>query len=180
MNPKQRAIEIYNQHIDLAATDGRLFRKTVMNQLMVELGVTNASAATRYNQAKKACPSVDGLGRAAISKGVRRMISKGKIEDVIPDDECFTVIEVVPSTDEDTLPTVGRTHSHALQGEASEDFDEKIQQWPTSHWDMISGLGPNPGEQYKLEMGEKVIKYYLNGKLVDLTVTAEVKEEIIA
>lgn len=52
MNAKERAIEIYKQHLGLASTDGRLFRKTVMDQLMAETGCSLAAAATFYNTVK--------------------------------------------------------------------------------------------------------------------------------
>lgn len=49
---KDRAVELHNQHIALASTDGRLFRKTVMDQLMAETGCSLAAAATFYNIVK--------------------------------------------------------------------------------------------------------------------------------
>ena len=164
MTNKEQAVLIYNKHIALASTDGRLFRKTVMDEIMVACSCTLAASATFYNNAKKAAP-VEGLGRAPVAKGVRKMVTKGKVEDIVPDDECFTVIELTADPI-DVTPTVVATQSFILQGDASESFDEKIQTWPHSNWNMITGLGPNPGETYKLEMGEKVIKYYFNGKLV--------------
>lgn len=48
---KERAVELYNQHIALATTDGRLFRKTVMDTLQTEFNCSVA-AATEYNQLK--------------------------------------------------------------------------------------------------------------------------------
>ena len=72
MNAKQRAIEIYNHHLALASTDGRGFRKTVMDQLMAETGCSLAAAATHYNNAKKLAAPVEGLGRAPVPKGIRR------------------------------------------------------------------------------------------------------------
>ena len=52
MSAKDRAVEIYNHHLALASTDGRGFRKTVMDQLMAETGCSLAAAATHYNNAK--------------------------------------------------------------------------------------------------------------------------------
>jgi len=152
MNAKQRAIEIYNLHLALASSDGRGFRKTVMDQLMSETGCTLAAAATHYNNAKKQAAPVDGLGRAPVPKGIRKPGGKGKPQDQLQDDnECFTVIEL-----RDGL--VGRCQSFLLQGDASEKFDEKVVAWPKSEWVMIQGLGPNSGDNFKLATGEKEIK----------------------
>lgn len=158
MNAKERAVEIYKQHIALASTDGRLFRKTVLEQLMAETGCSVAAAATHYNNAKKQIP-VDGLGRAPVPKGVRKMggAKSKKDEDLVPDNECFTVLELVPSGSE---YTVGRCQSFILQGDASEKFDQKVEAWPAAEWVMIQGLGPNAGDTYKLDAGEKEIKRY--------------------
>ena len=152
MNAKDRAVEIYAQHIGLATTDGRSFRKTVMDQLITETGCSLAAAATHYNNAKKAAP-VEGLGRAPVPKGVRKM-GKGKpAEELQDDDDCFTVAEIVDGN-------VGRCQSFLLQGDASEKFDDKIIAWPNTTWVMIKGLGPLTGDIYKLRDGEKEIKRF--------------------
>lgn len=158
MSTKIRAQEIYNEHISLASTDGRNFRKTVMDQIMAELNVTLASAATLYNNAKKAVP-VEGLGRAPAPKGIRKPGSstKAKTQDLVDDSECFTVIELIPTSG---IFTVGRTQSFLMQGDASEKFDDKILAWPACHWVMQTGLGPNHGDTWKLDIGEKEIKSY--------------------
>lgn len=159
-NSKVRAQEIYNEHIHLASTDGRLFRKTVMDQMMVELGISLASSATLYNNAKKAAP-VEGLGRATAPVGLKKpgvTGSKAKAGQVCDDNDCFAVIELVPSSGDSF--TVGRTQAFLMQGDASEKFDEKISYWPNSHWIMISGLGPNHSDTFKLDAGEKEIKVY--------------------
>jgi hypothetical protein len=158
MNAKDRALEIYNQHLALATANGRSFRRTVMDQLQAETGCSVAAAATHYNNAKKSVP-VDGLGRAPIPKGVRKASSKGKDKGVVPDNECFTVIELVPV--ENGTPHVGRCQSFLMQGDASEKFDEKIEAWPTKSWVMIQGLGPNSGESFKLDANEKEIKRHV-------------------
>lgn len=156
MNAKERALEIYNHHLAVASTDGRGFRKTVMDQLMAETGCSLAAAATHYNNAKKAVP-VDGLGRAPVAKGVRKASNKTKAAEVQPDEECFTVIELVKSGNDHT---VGRCQSFLMQGDASEKFDGKVAVWPNSSWVMIQGLGPNHGDTFKLGDGEKIIKSY--------------------
>lgn len=148
MNAKERAVELYHLHIELAKTDGRAFRKTVMEQLMAETGCSLASAATHYNNAKKANP-VDGLGREQAPKVTKK--SDGTTETMVDDNDCFSVLEVVNGE-------VGRCQSFLLQGDASETFDKKSELWPNSTWVMIQGLGPVAGESFKLEPGEKEIK----------------------
>ena len=157
MNAKERALEIYNQHLVLASTDGRNFRKTVMDQLMAETGCSLAAAATHYNNAKKAVP-VEGLGRAPIAKGVRKPTAKGKDKTEVPDDECFSVLEL--RSGDGINFHVGRCQSFILQGDASEKFDEKVEAWPSNTWVLIQGLGPNSGESFRLDAGEKEIRRY--------------------
>jgi hypothetical protein len=156
MNIKQRAIEIYNQHISLATTDGRLFRKTVMDQLVAETGCSIAGAATHYNNCKKTIP-VEGLGRPVTPKGVRKVsTAKGKQSKTTPDSQCFTVMEITKEG------KVGRSESFEFQGVASELFDGKVKTWPNKDWVMINGLGPNPGDEFKLSFEEKEIKSHRN------------------
>jgi hypothetical protein len=177
MNAKQRATEIYNQHIALAESNGRLFRKTVMDQLIAETGCSLAAAATHYNNSKKTIP-VDGLGRAPIPKGVRKMPTKGKTEELVPDEECFSVMELNPGGDD--VCTVGRCFSFILQGDASECFDEKRTAWPSSRWIMFQGLGPNAGDTFKLDAGEREIKRWTGSVVIEAQKKAEMKEEITA
>jgi hypothetical protein len=155
---KERAVELYNLHIALATTDGRSFRKTVMDTLMAETGCSLAAAATHYNNAKKAAP-VEGLGRAPAPKGVQKPGNKKpKADDPeVADDDCFSVLELVQR---DGNIQIGRCQSFVLQGDASEKFDDKVVAWPTCSWVMIKGLGPNSGDTYKLGTGEKEIKRY--------------------
>jgi hypothetical protein len=158
MNAKTRAIELYNEHLALASTDGRNFRKTVMDTLMAETGCTLAAAATHYNTAKKQSAPVQGLGRAPVAKGVRKPgANKGKPDAVQDDDECYTVLELLKHKDD---VTVGRCRSHLMQGDASEDFDDRIKFNPPSVWIMIKGLGPIHGDTFKLGDGEVEIKRY--------------------
>jgi hypothetical protein len=160
MNAKQRAVELYQLHIALASTDGRLFRKTVMDTLMAETGCSLAAAATHYNNAKKAAP-VEGLGRAPAPAGLKKpgaAPSKQKPGEVCDDNDCFTVIELIPGGAGNF--SVGRTQSFLMQGDASEKFDEKVGYWPNNHWVMIQGLGPNHSDSFKLDTGEKEIKRY--------------------
>jgi len=150
---KERAMEIYKEHLHLAASDGRLFRKTVMDQLMLEFNATLASVATHYNTCKKTNP-IEGLGRAPVAKGLRKPGGKGKQQEQLQDDnDCFSVLEIVNGE-------VGRCQSFLIQGDASECFDLKIETWPNSTWVLIRGLGPVHGETYKLEEGELEIKRF--------------------
>jgi hypothetical protein len=157
MNAKERAVEIYAQHLALASTDGRSFRKTVMDQLMSETGCSLAAAATHYNNAKKAAPTVEGLGRAAVPKTVRKM-PKGKSEDPeVEDNECFTVLEVLI---DGSSHTVGRTHSYEGLGLAKIKLGECLTRTPTATWYLIQGLGPNHGDTFKIAAGEKVLEQH--------------------
>ncbi len=148
MNAKERAVELYIQHIELAKTDGRAFRKTVMEQLMQETGCSLAAAATHYNNAKKANP-VEGLGRQNALATTAKKVDGTTAE--VDDNDCFSVLEI-------NNGAVGRCQSFIMQGDASETFDAKVMHWPQSVWVMIQGLGPVAGETYKLEPGEKEIK----------------------
>lgn len=161
MNAKQRAVELYNEHIALASTDGRLFRKTVMDTLMAETGCSLAAAATHYNNAKKGSAPIEGLGRAPAPAGLKKpgaMPNKPKEGEVCDDNDCFTVIELLPAGPDNY--SVGRCQSFLMQGDASEKFDEKIGFWPKCHWVMIQGIGPNHGDTFKLDTGEKEIKIF--------------------
>lgn len=159
MSAKDRAVELYNQYIALATTDGRSFRKTVMDTLMAETGCSLAAAATHYNNAKKGHAPIEGLGRAPVPKGVRKpgITVKGKGIVIQDDDECFTVIELLKKGND---YEVGRCQSFLMQGDASEKFDDKIVAWPHTAWVMIQGLGPISGESFHLDQGEKEIKRY--------------------
>jgi len=160
-NNKVRANEIYQQHIHLASTDGRLFRKTVMDQMMSELGITLASSATLYNNAKKGSAPIEGLGRVPAPAGLKKPGATGtkhKEGEVCDDNECFTVIELVPAGPDNY--SVGRVQSFLMQGDASEKFDDKVIAWPKCHWIMIQGIGPNHSDSFKLDTGEKEIKVY--------------------
>lgn len=160
MNAKQRAVELYQLHIALASTDGRLFRKTVMDTLMAETGCSLAAAATHYNNAKKAQP-IEGLGRVPAPAGLKKpgtTSTKPKEGELQEDNDCFTVIELVPAGPDNY--SVGRCQSFLMQGDASEKFDSKTESWPKCHWIMIQGIGPNHGDTFKLEPGEKEIKSY--------------------
>lgn len=156
--PKERALALFIEHIALAPTNGTLFRTTIMNTLKEEFGVSQASAATLYNNAKKSQPPIEGLGRAPQSANAREASGNAKVEDDLqPDDECFTVLELL--THKDGM-SVGRCRSHLMQGDASEDYDERVSWTPLTTWIMIKGLGPNTGDSFKLASGESEIRRY--------------------
>lgn len=155
---KHRAMEIYQEHLHLAATDGRLFRKTVMEQLMKEFDATLASVATHYNNCKKQALPVEGLGRKMVVKAGRKPAKDRIKEELQPDNECFSVLELTENESGDVV--VGRCQSFLTQGDASESFDRKIELFNDTRWIMIQGLGPNHGDTYKLDAGEREIKSY--------------------
>lgn len=155
MSTKDLAFEIYKKHIALASIDGRKFRLTVCNEIAATAGCSIQSAAGYYNKAKLANP-VPGLGRAPLSKNVRKPKNNEKVP-IQHDNDCFSVIELIPN---ETVMVVGRCQSFLTQGDASEKFDEKIEAWPSSSWVMIQGLGPNSGDKYRLDAGEAEIKKY--------------------
>lgn len=155
---KEVSTTIYQKHIALASTDGRLFRKTVMDEIMTTCNCSLAASATFYNNCKKAAAPVEGLGRAPVSKSVRKPgAGKKNVEEVQDDNECFTVIELLNHGND---VTVGRCRSHLLQGDASEEFDDRIKYTPVNVWLLIRGLGPLHGETFKLSAGEEEIKRY--------------------
>lgn len=157
MGNKEVAAEIYKKHLPLAETDGRKFRKTVMDEIMATTGCSLAASATYYNNCKKEVP-VEGLGRPPVSKNLRKpSATKDDDDDAddIPESDCFTVLELLKNN---TEFSIGRCASFGHQGDASEVFDSKIMLWPKSNWVMITGMGPNPGDTFKLKAGEQEIK----------------------
>jgi len=158
---KDTAVEIYTKHISLASADGRLFRKTVMDEIMATCGCSLAAAATFYNNAKKGATPVEGLGRAPVPKGIRKPGSKGKSQEQLQDDnDCVSVIELIENN-------VARCQSFLTQGDASEAFDDRVKYGPRNEWVMIWGLGPNSGDTFKLDAGEKEIKRYTPKKITE-------------
>lgn len=148
MNAKQRAEELYRHHIAQASVDGRAFRKLIMETLQKEFpGMSVASAATYYNNCKKAQP-VAGLGRPPRAENANKKL-KSTADEV--DEECYSVLELVKSG---RYVLVGRCQSFLYRGEAGETFDQKRSTWPNSTWVVIKGLGPASGEVYKLESDE--------------------------
>lgn len=155
MSTKETTIDIWNKHLTMATTDGHSFRRTVIDEIMSTLGCTRAAASTLYNNCKKTSPSVEGLGRT-VKTSTMTKTNKDK-EQLLDDNECYTVIELLRHKDD---MSVGRCRSYLFQGEASEDFDMRVNYRPTKTWVMIKGLGPISGDTYKLQTGEVEIKRY--------------------
>ena len=157
MSIKTRALEIYNQHLDLANIDGKAFRRTVMNQIQLEFNCTISSAATAYNNAKKSSPKIAGLGRENKTK-----IQKEKKSKTIQNDnDCYSVLELINNS-----MTVGRTESFLTQDLANSKYIEQIRNYPNSNWVLIQGLGPNPDEQFYLLPGEREICRNIEDEIV--------------
>lgn len=139
---KETTFEIYSKHLNLASTNSKIFRKTVINEVVTTTGCSEATASTNYNLIKKLYP-IEGVGR---------QIALKKKESIIDENNCFSVLEIKNDI-------VGRCYSFLMQGDASEFFDEKIKN-TSSIWVLIKGLGPISGEPYKLEFNEIEIKRY--------------------
>ena len=140
---KQRAVEVFNANLDMIPVDQTLFRRTVMQTLVTEFMISNATAATHYNNAKKLAEkngAVSGLGRVAA------MRDRSK-DTIIPESECFTITEVIDNI-------VTRTQSFVSEQSAREKLAERRKAKVPTDWKLISGLGPNVGDTYKLSVGE--------------------------
>ena len=162
MSNKQRSTEIFMQHIHLATTDGRLFRKTVLDQMIAEMGCSVASAATRYNDVFKAIRVtsphlVEGLGR--VKKTAAQVARNTPVddEDDAELDRVYSVVEVIARGGKQV---VGRTQCFIMQGDASECFDSRVGGWPGSEWYLIQGMGPMHGDTYRLRPRETEIKHW--------------------
>lgn len=146
---KTRASELFNIHLHLVANSQTEFRRTVMQSLISEGVVTTvAAAATHYNNAKKSAERiglVNGLGRTQGSASAdRKSNSKDAILD---DDKCFTVLETVDNV-------VVRTESFVAELPARKKYTERLSGRNPAVWKLITGLGPNVGDTYKLQEGE--------------------------
>jgi hypothetical protein len=161
---KERAVELFNANIGMIEEINQTeFRRHVMNTLIEEFStpekeMTIAAAATHYNNAKKLAESqglVSGLGRSTPAPVAGTTIIKPKKtveKKTIDDDACFTVVEVVGGE-------TRRTMSFIANGDASEHFEACYLSFPehSKNWRLIQGLGPNSGEPFRLQAGEKDI-----------------------
>lgn len=165
--PSAIAERIFRQHLHMAATDGRVFRRTVMDQIMAESGCTDSSAATQYNNVKKRLVNEipAGLGRQPkVSPQANPDSGQPAVDEDDPSFglDCWTVVELTGGEPW----TVGRTRSYQTRGDASEDFDTSVTRWPSSSWVMIQGLGPISGTNYRLGAGEVEVNRYTGQSVV--------------
>lgn len=155
---RERAIEIYQQHCALLDQDRRLFRKTVMDQLQSELGISLPSAATHYNTARQHFnPALATTADPAV-RVVRPGGTPRKKTAVKPDDQCYAVIEI--TADSSGTAVVGRYRSFLERPEAENYYQTRMVTWPGSTWVLVNGLGPNSGDPYRLEAGERELRRY--------------------
>ncbi len=155
---RERAIEIYQQHRALLDQDRRLFRKTVMDQLQSELGISLPSAATHYNTARQHfSPATDtATTQTRVVRPGRGTGGRGTA--VKPDNQCYAVIELV--ADDSGSTVVGRYRSFLDREPAEQTYQQRVIAWPQSNWVMIRGLGPNSGDPYRLDSGEVELRRY--------------------
>lgn len=167
---KQISTEVYAKHLHLAETSSRQFRKTVMCELMELTGCSLAAAATYYNNCRKESASTDVSDKGIVVKSNRKASKNRSKEELQPDNECFSVLELMLNEAGETI--VGRCQSFLMQGDASECFDSRVECFSDTNWILIQGLGPNHGDVYKLDIGEKEVKRY--------TSNADATEELSA
>lgn len=164
MNIKDQALDIFMEHLPLAKTDGKLFRKTVMDSITAATGCSHSSASTNYNNSLRLIrltnpEAVQGLGRPPLPRTVCRPGKARKHTPIQPDNECYSILEMVPGTSKEMV--VGRCQSFLTEQAASQSFDSKTNLWPNSVWVMIKGLGPISGDNLKLMEGEKELKWHI-------------------
>lgn len=145
---KTRAVELFNEHLHLVQTNQKLFRKTILDTIIAEFTTPEktfsvASAATHYNNAKKAAEAaglVAGLGRVSIP-GEKVPNADGTMP--FDDCDCITVCEVCENV-------VRRTQSFINEELARKTYQERLKSRFQGTWKLIKGLGPNVGDTYKL------------------------------
>lgn len=148
LDAKIRANQLFHDHLHMIANSQTEFRRAVMQALIDEGIVTTvAAAATHYNNAKKAAERsghVTGLGRTQATASSDKKSSK---DILISDDECFTVLEILDNV-------VVRTESFAAEEPARKKYKERLSGRIPAVWKLITGLGPNVGDTYRLLDGE--------------------------
>jgi hypothetical protein len=136
---KERAIEVFNENLDMIPVDQTQFRRKVMQTLVIEFSITNATAATHYNNAKKLAEkngTVFGLGRQSVQSNTNNNA-------LVSDSELYTIVEVINGE-------VARTQSFLNEKDARAKLAiRKMARIPTE-WKLIKGIGPNVGDTYKL------------------------------
>lgn len=152
---RQRANELYQQHLHLRDSNYTLFRRTIMDQLQTEFDVSVASAATHFNTARQQAqpaPAVSGHRRIRQARGSRPDRS------LKPDGECYSVMELVD--DESGTFIVGRYRSFLDLESAQLHYQQRFTAWPAAVWVLVQGLGPNSGDPYRLDAGERELQRY--------------------
>ncbi len=146
MNAKELALKLFDDHIDMAYTDPKGFRKLIMDTLREKIGCSIPASATHYNNAKKSRAPIEGLGRLPSGKGKGNKTVQLEQEQLL---ECFSTIELVGES-------VGRTYSYSTVAEAEKEANSRLNRHG-GVWLVIKGMGPNPGEKFKLESGEEIL-----------------------
>lgn len=150
---KTRVLELFYENIGMVNTNQTEFRRKVMQSLIVDCStlekrMTEAAAATHYNNAKKIAEkagAVEGLGRCInASAGPDRKNNKDMPFD---DSDCITVLEVIDNT-------VIRTESFINEELARTKLKQRLSAKFPTMWKLIKGLGPNVGDTYKLSDDE--------------------------
>ena len=159
MTLKETAERVFRDLVHLK--DEPDFRKKVMDRIVAETGCSTASAATNYNTIKKKIEQespdlVRGLGRQRGNSAIKH--KKRVKEDIQPDDECFTVSELVKKND---ALIVGRCQSFLTQDEGVDYYHKMIVMWPRARWALIQGLGPNSGDEFVLETNERELMRHI-------------------
>lgn len=152
---KTRAFDIFIENLELAKVDQSMFRRRVIETIMVEFStpekqMSHAASAAQYNSAKKKAEGqgqVAGLGRPAKDPSEVKH-EKGDSSKLLFDDcDCYTVLEIVDGL-------VRRTGSFLDKGLALQKLAERRTAKIPTMWKLIQGLGPNVGDVYKLADNE--------------------------
>jgi hypothetical protein len=166
MDIKERAKEIFFQHIHLYGIDGKAgigFRQTVVKQIEAEFGVDASQSASRYNTILKEYKKANGLDKApaagtTVVSGAAGVEADKKTnkKDKDEDADCWSIIELV---DRGTGKlTVGRFRSELKLVDAEDVFDAKVQTFPDTNWVLIKGIGPLHGAVYELGDDEEELR----------------------
>ena len=166
MDIKDRAKEIFYQHIHLYGIDGKAgvgFRQTVVKQIEAEFGVDASQSASRYNTILKEYKKANGLDKApapgtTVVAGLAGVETDKKSSKKDEDPDCWSIIELV---DRGTgRLTVGRFRSELKLVDAEDVFEAKVKTFPDTNWVLIKGIGPLHGAVYELDDGEEELKRY--------------------
>lgn len=145
---KTRVLELFYENLDMVKTNQTEFRRKVMQSLIADCSTTDkrmteAAAATHYNNAKKIAEkagAVEGLGRTNTVSTTERKNNKDMPFD---DSDCITILEIINNN-------VTRTQSFLDEELARNKLKERLSAKIPTTWKIIKGLGPNVGDTYKL------------------------------